>query len=400
MRKTGYGLIFLSMFCMLFVSCASFRTVNLNPRIKSGQLVQKTDNIIVLFDQSSSMDEFLRGGLKNPEETRLMQAKSTLKNMIATIPNIKINAGLRTFWSKEESLRTSIIYGMEPLVKKDYLKAIDSIVYAHGKTPMDQAILAAGNDLKGAKGHSALIIISDFSAIETRDDMRIADVMDAISKVNADIGDKLCVYAVQVGYTRDGKEYSEQIAQNVAGGYTINADRLEKPADMAAFVEKVITGNCFRYPDLAAKSKEKVVVLVASEPKIEEKIMVVAVEPKIIILAFEDIHFDFDQSTLKPEAQTILKRSIQLLKDNPKVQIRIAGYTSASGSEAHNQGLSYRRANAVKAYLIDEGLISADRLYVVGYGETNPAMYEAAPEEIYSTAAKSNMRVLFEIDVQ
>jgi outer membrane protein OmpA-like peptidoglycan-associated protein len=127
--------------------------------------------------------------------------------------------------------------------------------------------------------------------------------------------------------------------------------------------------------------------------------MVAAAQPKIIVLAFEDIHFDFDKSTLKPEAQAILKRNIQLLKNNPQAQIRVAGYTSASGTEAYNQKLSERRANAVRAYLVSEGVIAPDRLSIVGYGETHPAMYEVAPKEIYSKAAKANMRVLFEIVV-
>jgi OOP family OmpA-OmpF porin len=154
-------------------------------------------------------------------------------------------------------------------------------------------------------------------------------------------------------------------------------------------------------PEPAAKEKvEEKVVILASEPKIEEKVMAAAAEPKIIILAFEDVHFDFDKSTLKPEAQTILKRNIQLLKDNPKAKVRIAGYTSAAGTRSYNQKLSERRAAAVQEYLISEGVITRDRLSTIGYGETRPAMYEAAPTELYSKEAKSNMRVLFEIVVK
>jgi OmpA-OmpF porin, OOP family len=62
--------------------------------------------------------------------------------------------------------------------------------------------------------------------------------------------------------------------------------------------------------------------------------------------------------------------------------------------------LSERRANVVKSYLVNEGIISTDRLSTIGYGETNPAIYEAAPIELYSPAAKANMRVLFEVIVK
>ncbi|TRZ76725.1 MAG: hypothetical protein D4R93_02800 [Deltaproteobacteria bacterium] len=398
MRRIGYGLIFLLMFCIPFTGCATFRPVDLNPQIKSGQLVQKTDNFIVLFDKSASMGE-LHGKPMVNEATRLIHGKDATKNMIATIPEIKLNAGLRTFWSEE----TALIYGMKSLVKEDYTKAINSIENVTRRTPMGKAITAAGNDLKLAKGNSAIIIVSDFSETPGVDDIRPATVMEAITKVNAEYGDKLCVYAIQIGYTPNGKELSEQIVQNVEGGYTVNADRLVKPAAMAAFVERVIAGNCLRYRQLAAQPKEKVVI-VATEPMVSEKVFDamsdMKAENKVVILAFEDVHFDFDKSTLKPEAQTILKRNIQLLKDNPKAKIRIAGYTSAAGTMAYNQALSERRANAVQAYLINEGIVTPDRLSTIGYGETDPAMYEASPKELYSKAAKANMRVLFEITVQ
>ncbi len=156
-------------------------------------------------------------------------------------------------------------------------------------------------------------------------------------------------------------------------------------------------------PPPKPRVEEKVIIL-ASEPKVEEKVEAAVsetkAEEKVIILAFEDVHFDFDKSTLTKEAQVILKRNIQILKENPKAKVRIAGYTSASGTEEYNQKLSERRANAVQEYLINEGVITRDRLSTIGYGETNPAMYEAAPKELYSAAAKANMRVLFEIIVQ
>jgi len=142
------------------------------------------------------------------------------------------------------------------------------------------------------------------------------------------------------------------------------------------------------------------VIIIASEPKEVEKVKEAAVAPKVVILAFDDVHFGFDQSALTPEAKESLKRDIKLLIDNPKAKVRVAGYTSASGTEEYNQKLSERRAKAVQEYLISEGVITRDRLSTIGYGETHPAIHEAAPKELYSDAAKANMRVLFEIVIQ
>jgi OOP family OmpA-OmpF porin len=154
------------------------------------------------------------------------------------------------------------------------------------------------------------------------------------------------------------------------------------------------------------KPVKKVVIIVsdAPMPKIVEKVQAIAaapkVEEKVVILAFEDVHFYLDKSTITDNAKLILKKSILLLKDNPNAKIRIAGYTSASGTEEYNQGLSERRAKAVRDYLIEEKVVSPDRLTTIGYGEDRPAVVESAPSDLYSKAAKANMRVLFQVLVK
>lgn len=156
--------------------------------------------------------------------------------------------------------------------------------------------------------------------------------------------------------------------------------------------------------ETAKGSPVEPVVILASEPKAEEKVAVIAAESasanKIVVLAFEDIHFEFDKATLTPEAQLILKRNLQLLQENPSAKIRIAGYTSASGTKAYNQELSERRADAVKNFLVQEGVVAPERLEKIGYGQTQSKTYEAAPKDLYSDAAKSNMRAIFEIIVK
>jgi outer membrane protein OmpA-like peptidoglycan-associated protein len=130
-----------------------------------------------------------------------------------------------------------------------------------------------------------------------------------------------------------------------------------------------------------------------SEPKPEPKIV-----EKVIIL--EDVHFDLDKSTLTNEAQTILKRNIQILKDNPDMRIRIQGHTSAVATEEYNQSLSERRAASVNAFLIEEGGIGSDRLSTIGYGEARLELAEPNPEIAESPAAKVNRRVIFKVIVE
>jgi len=133
----------------------------------------------------------------------------------------------------------------------------------------------------------------------------------------------------------------------------------------------------------------------------EPKVMILVLDPKDDekVVVFGDTHFDFGKSTLSQEAKTLLDKDVQVMKENPLTNVRMAGYTSAEGSEEVNQELSERRANAVRDYLIEEG-IAPERITVIGYGRTRPAVYEVTPGDINSKEAKANMRVLFEVIVK
>ena len=89
------------------------------------------------------------------------------------------------------------------------------------------------------------------------------------------------------------------------------------------------------------------------------------------VIELEGIHFDFDKSTLKPEAMVVLNEAAALLSKHDRVVVEIAGHTDSRGSDKYNQGLSERRANAVKDYLTSKG-VKASRLTAKGYGESRP----------------------------
>ncbi len=91
-------------------------------------------------------------------------------------------------------------------------------------------------------------------------------------------------------------------------------------------------------------------------------------ETKIVL---RGINFASGQAVIPPSEYPVLDQVVQVLKANEKVIVEIGGHTDSVGSETYNQGLSERRAQSVRNYLIQRG-ISASRLTARGYGEYQP----------------------------
>ena len=96
-------------------------------------------------------------------------------------------------------------------------------------------------------------------------------------------------------------------------------------------------------------------------------ILVPVTKPVVV----DNIFYDFDKATLRPESKTALDELAQVLRDNPNVTIEMASHTDRKGSEQYNIDLSARRAKSVIDYLISVG-IAPDRLQSQGYGKSRP----------------------------
>lgn len=105
------------------------------------------------------------------------------------------------------------------------------------------------------------------------------------------------------------------------------------------------------------------------------------------------VEFDFDSADLLPFSAPILDAVAKILVDNPDVELlRIEGHTDAQGSTEYNQKLSEQRAAAVKAALVQKGIV-AERLSSVGFGESK--LLDTADTE---DAAEKNRRVEFVVE--
>ena len=85
----------------------------------------------------------------------------------------------------------------------------------------------------------------------------------------------------------------------------------------------------------------------------------------------DNIFYDFDKATLRPESTEALDQLVKLLNENPHVTIELSAHTDYKGSNEYNERLSQRRAESVVKYLIEHG-IASDRLTPKGYGEEKP----------------------------
>jgi outer membrane protein OmpA-like peptidoglycan-associated protein len=116
-------------------------------------------------------------------------------------------------------------------------------------------------------------------------------------------------------------------------------------------------------------------------------------EQGLITKLKSDILFDTGKSDLKPVAKTNLSQMAEIMKKYPENVLLVKGFTDNTGSDAINQTLSQKRAEAVRTYLVGQG-IPANTVSTQGMGETNPVADNGTAD-----GRKQNRRVEIEVTV-
>ncbi|HEY7745462.1 MAG TPA: OmpA family protein [Desulfuromonadales bacterium] len=388
MSTKWFGILPLLMCTFLLPGCATRTPLEFKPHaFETGKYAPKVANFQIIFDASESMDNAMNG------EQRFPTAKNFVSSLNQSIPSdVAYNGGLRTFGHdpKQSAELTALPYGMTKYSRDGFAGGLGGIKHPGGESPLSAALTAAGADLKAAQGKSAIVVVSD--------GVKMEDAPAAAAKVKADLGDKLCIYTVRVGESKEGKKTLDSVAKAGQCGGAFEAADLTDPGKFAGFVEEVfLTGK----PAMAAPPPARPAPMPPGDSDgdgvTDDKDKCPGTLPGVMVdkdgcdLKYTlQIEFDFDKADIRPEYHDQIAKAADFIKQHPDAKVLVAGHTDSTGEEAYNKDLSMRRAESLKAYMVEKFGIDANQLFPRGYGESRPVTTNDTPE-----GEQQNRRVEF-----
>lgn len=283
---------------------------------------KRIDSFNYLVDYSGSM--MMRH--QKVEEKKIVLAQLVMKRINDAMPALDYQGGLYTFapygyvvpqgaWSRE-----AIDSGLAAL--KNNLEVFGRF------TPMGNGLMDHDAVIKTMGSRAAVLLISDGLANRG---VNPAEEARALYAANPN----LCIHIISLADTAEGQAVLDSIAAlNPCTVSVMGVDLIGNEAALEKFVTDVF---CM--------------------PAVEE------------VVVLRGVNFAFDSSKLDATAQGILNEAARIINSHPNLQVRLLGYTDSIGSDAYNLGLSQRRADSVKAYLVEHG-VSPARMIAEGMGKS------------------------------
>jgi outer membrane protein OmpA-like peptidoglycan-associated protein len=355
--KNNIWAVVLAALATVLVGCATpapsgggFNAVNLS----TAQYGKKADTFVIIQDASSSMNEQHTHDTRyvthrDAGQSKLELAKETLSHMNQTVPQLDFNSGLTAF-SGGCYNQAKILYGLETYDRDGLDGGLAKLTCASGTTPMGAGINAANSKLLTGLGLGkiAMFIVSDgiSDASHTTDGSGgKKGAITAAKKAKDQLGDRLCIYPIQIGNEPGAEEFMNKLATIGDCGFATNAMDISSPKTMAGYVIKTLLEPVGDAPADISPVK---------------------------ITFSADALFDFDKAVLKSEGKQSLDNLMSKLGKVKYDVIVAVGYTDRIGNEDYNKRLSIRRANAVKSYLVKNKGVDPGNVFVDGKGEANP----------------------------
>jgi outer membrane protein OmpA-like peptidoglycan-associated protein len=162
------------------------------------------------------------------------------------------------------------------------------------------------------------------------------------------------------------KEATDAKARNAKALTDAEARRLKQQVDADAEAARVKAANIAEAQRI--KDSTNAAALLLAQQKSNDTVIVL-VKGKTVVL--RGVNFEFNKATLTKYSERILLRAYNAMVANPEVAVVITGHTDNVGSQKYNQALSLKRAQAVKNWLVNEG-IASNRMRTVGKGMNEP----------------------------
>ncbi|OQY02379.1 MAG: hypothetical protein B6I26_00625 [Desulfobacteraceae bacterium 4572_130] len=306
----------------------------------------KADNIIILFDASSSMSG-----------NNFMVAKEFVNRMAQTLPEMGQNCSLISFGHSQKFSINSIeeLLPLEKYSSKKLSNSVNKITFAGGTTPIFKAF-----DLVTSKpkitGQTALIIISDAKGMTSKVEI-------SAQSLKEKYGSSICFYPVLTGDNEANAGFMQKIADIGKCGFSSNANELLTSNEMKSFVEQaLITLNPDSDNDGVFNNQDECPNTLAGT-KVKSN----------GCWAYQHILFDYNNSEIQSNHHVALNNIVEIYEQNSFINIIIEGHTDNIGSDKYNIKLSTKRANAVSDYLVDKG-IPLNKITCAGYGFSRPAV--------------------------
>lgn len=298
---------------------------------QAADLVRKVDSFDLLADQSGSMM------MQAPDlkMTKAAAAKQVLAAVNEAIPNLGYKASLHTVAPASQVVaygdwdRSAMSAGIASLQD-------DGTIFGR-MTPMGDGFAANSGDYAGMARPTAIVLASDGA-----NNLGIDPVAEAAAIYQAQPG--VCFHVISFADTEEGQAVLDKIAAlNSCSVSVKGADLMADQNALNQFVADVF------YTTGAAEEA----------------------------LVLHGVNFAFDSYALDDKAQGILDEAAVVLKEK-NVHVTLEGWTDSVGTDAYNKVLSQNRANAVKNYLVEQG-VPASQLTAVGMGKS--FKYDNATEE-------------------
>jgi OOP family OmpA-OmpF porin len=332
---------------LVVVGCATKTLPSVEPlavepvSFGSGEMLD-VDNIFILTDASGStyMEETFPQG--KSLSTSFLKA---LPDASERVPGRPYNVGYTGFGGDERvSVDLQSFDRSKLLSAAQQTQIMGQLDGTGGTTPIAAVLQEATAQLGSRSGSTALVLVSDGEATD-------AEAALAAGRALVESrSDPVCFHGVQLGTSQEGGAVLQSLAQLSDCGSVRTANSISTPSNLSRYAKAIVVGQA-SLPAVAA----------APAGMCEGRVRLRGIE------------FGFDKANIDEAGAVVLDVAASTLAGCPNVSARIDGHTDSVGTEIYNQGLSERRADAVRGYFEKQG-ISSERLTAVGHGESSPIM--------------------------